>query len=202
MSVTKVRTRIEVFQISAVRSSLVGDLTLTAPDELQVVGCEVQAGSITRTFNRLQGQRKLLIVSHGRPPRGEFDLWDFGTDVLICDQHTPHRSEMRFERSENCRGLIPVRTSEEDLMAAHEIAASPLFESGRCAFVVLKTSDSQDRCLGTLASIGPVAPIQLSFRNVEPFAVGTQRVRLSDQATAEGEALWEWLLTFISVAQG
>ena len=196
------RKIIDVFQINTAQSSLVGDLTLTAPDHLRVTGCESREGRIIRTFNRRRGPPDLLIISNGNPPRGEFDLWDSGTDILIRDQY-PHALNLLdvVRYKDNMRtGLVPVRTTEQDLITARKVAASWLFAGDRCAFVLLKTDEPEDHYLNLLASIGPVAPVQLSFRSVQPWAFEHQQVPACKTATAEGQAFWEWLPSFIGLS--
>jgi hypothetical protein len=129
----------------------------------------LQGGSVTRTFSSQDGS---LTVSNGNPPRGKFDLWDLGADILIRDQypHALHLLDVLPYEDEMRKGLIPVRTTEEDLIAAYKIAASRLLATGRCVFVLLKTGEPEEHYVKELASVGPVAPVLFSFRDVQPRA--------------------------------
>jgi hypothetical protein len=87
-----------------------------------------------------------------------------------------------------------------DLAAARKIAATTIFSSARCAFVLLDAGEPDDQYPEQFASLGPVAPIRLGLRETPvwiPLPAGP--VTISDTAFKEGEAMWNWLLGFINI---
>jgi hypothetical protein len=194
---------IDIFRISRVRDSLLEELTMTAPEDLFVVGCELDAvGRVISSLNRWGSPRGQMTRVLGNPPRGVFDLTDLGLDVLIT-YHYPHPllllDVMSYDHGEGNSALIPVRDTTEDLAAARKIAATTIFSCSRCAFVLLGADEPDDQYREQFASLGPVAPIR--FRPQEtpaPALLPAGPVTISDMAFKEGEAMWKWLLGFIN----
>jgi hypothetical protein len=194
---------IDIFRISRVRDSLLEELTMTAPEDLIVVGCELDAvGQVTSSLVRRGSPRGQMTRVLGNPPRGVFDLTDLGLDVLIT-YHYPHPllllDVMSHDHGESYSALIPVRGTTEDLAAARKIAATTIFSCSRCAFVMVDAGKPDDQYPEQFASLGPVAPIR--FRPQEtaaPALLPAGPVTISDMAFKEGEAMWNWLLGFIN----
>lgn len=194
---------IDIFRISHVRDSLLEELTMTAPGDLSVVGCELDgAGRVTSSLSRWGSSRGHITRVRENPPRGVFDLSDLGLDVIIT-YHYPHPllllDVISYDRGEDHSVLIPVRATTEDIVAARKIAATTIFSCPRCAFVLLDAGEPGDQYPEQFASLGPVAPIRFRPRETPaPARLPAGPVTISDMAFKEGEAMWNWLLGFIN----
>jgi len=191
---------IDIFRISHLRDSLLEDLTMTAPQDLRVAGCELDgAGRVAASLSR-SGRQMTRVL--GNPPRGVFDLTDLGLDILIT-YHYPHPllllDVISYGQVGDQSALIPVRGTTADLAAACKIAATSIFSCPRCMFVMLDSNDPDDKYTEQFASLGPVAPVRFKVPvtpNLTPLHAGP--VTISDMAFKNGEIVWTWLLGLIN----
>ena len=196
-------TTIDIFKVGLFRSSLLEDLTMTAPANLRVAGCEYGGDRITSTLHRSKPPHARMTRSVWQPGRGEFDLWDLGLDVLLVYRYPSPLyllNAVSYEREEGHCALVPLRSTGQDLEAARRIASSTIFSGSRSAFVLLNTEDPDRQHAEQLTSIGPVAPTQFSFRenpSWPPLPPGP--VSISDVAFTEGMAMWKWLIDFLDI---
>jgi hypothetical protein len=198
--------KIEIFKVGSFRSTLLEDLTVTAPANLHVIGCEYGGDNrITSTLSIWPPPFAPMRRDVMQPPRGEFDLWQHRPDVMIVYKfpaisHVLNAAPYDREGDRPHTALVPVRSTGQDLAAARGMATSTIFSCPRSAFVLLNSDEPDRQFVDELASIGPVAPAQFSFRETplwKPLPPGP--VTISDLARAEGEAMWKWLIDFIDI---
>jgi hypothetical protein len=195
---------IDIFRISHVRNSLLEDLTMTAPDDLSVVGCELDGRErITYWLSRSNPPNASMRREIREPPRGVFDLKDFGLGVFIQCRY-PHPlfllDVMAYDQFEGRSALIPVRATAQDLVAARKIAATSMFACSRAALVMLNAGEPDDQYSEQFTALGPVAPTRFGFRETPPWPpLPAGPVTISDMASKEGEAMWSWLAGFINI---
>jgi hypothetical protein len=171
---------VHILHVVPVRSSVASDLIYSAPKALVVEGCEFGAsglGAVLQRDKRADGVQRL-----GVPPRGTFDLWDAGAQVIVED-HLPrtgldvlHNTELQATV-----GLICARPADAGAMPQIGDSATP--EAWHVLWLIEDRADAMPP-----PDLGPAVPIAFHYRES-----GTAIIRPTNEATREGRALWSWL---------
>ncbi len=134
-------TTIDIWRPTDRRSSLVCDLVATASAQLNVFGCEYDGGKLTHILSRGGLDRASAAASRvlsrraGSPPRGEFDLWDLGAEIVVREYRM--RTSLSLPRNpydEKGCVIVPIEAATIDLAIAHTIASSCLPTSPSVGF--------------------------------------------------------------------
>ena len=189
---------IEILKICPEPGSLLVDLTSIAPDHLNVFGIRSFEGRIHTVLSRRQPLNASLVQTMRSPPRGEFDLWDVGADLVIREQ-LPHPLNLLnvkpYDPGEGF-ALVPVKTTEQDLVAARRIASSTIFASGKAAFLVINETEPCSHRLDELALLGSVLPMRVNYRE---WTAHSGPIAASAQSVTEAQAIWCWLRSVVDL---
>ena len=215
---------INIIHLSAERSSAAADLIASAPEALHAQGWESDRDApfrLRRVLRRIPSVEPSIVEWwEGAPGRGEFDMWEANADLVVRDEGPPSSGFRRFENNETYHGVgfVCIRPLEPEVNAARRLAATGL--PPEWTFLVLTgPGESVANAHSAYKAIGPVAPGQFHFRphrsGEEPASVAyhallarrsernrrkTSAVSVSDEAMAEGRALWTWLAPRLRVA--
>ena len=217
---------INIIPLSGERSSVAADLIASAPGTLRAQGWESDHETpykLRRVLQRIPSiEPNIVEWSEWAPGRGEFDLWEANADLVVRDEGSPSSRLSQFENDEKRHGvgLVCVRPLEPELDAARRLVETKL-APGWAFLVLIGSGESLADARSAYETIGPVAPGRFHFRphrtGAEPTSAAyhamltrrsersrqrTSAISVSDEAMAEGQALWTWLAPHLHVPFG
>lgn len=157
-------------------------------------------GTTAGWYQRRQNKDPALVDLGAAPFRTKLEaLSQAGVDLLVIDTPPANPPFLPALLSAADVVLVPVRPTPDDLLAAAPIARS-LAKHPRWAFV-LSQVPPRTRMLASavrqLASIGRVAPVQITFRADYPAAAidGTAAAEMTGKAAQESADLYRYITT-------
>ena len=159
-------------------------------------------GTTSGWYQRRQNPEPALVDLRAPPYSTAIaSLADAGLDLLVIDTPPAQPAFLPALLARADLVLVPVRPTPDDLLAAAPIARS-LAKHGCWAFV-LSQVPPRTRMLASavrqLASIGRVAPVQVTFRADYPAAAidGSAATELTGKAAAEAAALYHYATSML-----
>jgi chromosome partitioning protein len=182
------------------KSTLAREIAASATkDGLQTALVDLDEQGTTKGWyrRRVAPAPTLVAFKPERMPTQIGVLSAAGVELLVVDTPPAQPPYIRELLALADLVLVPVRPTADDLLAAAPIAKS-LTGHKDWAFV-LSQVPPRTRLLASavrqLASIGRVAPVQLTFRADYPAAAidGTTAAEMSGKAAEESAALYAWI---------